>query len=86
MKGCKRYHADRQISPRDLKFILKKENAIDYDVLPFEALWWAENMSTFATEKKDDWEWTAMIMQPGIISHEMALFQQNHLTCLDKFI
>ena len=55
-----------------LKFMVKKENAIDYGVLPLEALWWAEDMSTFVTGKKDEWEWTAMILQPEIISREMV--------------
>ena len=29
-------------------------------------------MSTFVTGKKDEWEWTAMILQPEIISREMV--------------
>ena len=57
-----------------LKFMVKKgEMAIDYGVMPLEALWWVEDMAEFSTEKKDDWLWTAMIMQPDFITKEMVL-------------
>ena len=56
-----------------LKFMVKKgEMAIDYAVMPLEALWWVEDMAEFSTEKKDDWLWTAMIMQPDFITKEMV--------------
>ena len=57
-----------------LKFTVKKgEMAIDYGVMPLEALWWVEDMAEFSTEKKDDWLWTVMIMQPDFITKEMVL-------------
>lgn len=55
-----------------LKFMIKKENEINYGVLPLEALWWAEDMSTFLTGNKDEWEWTAMIMQPEFVPQDMV--------------
>lgn len=56
-----------------LKFMVKKgEMAIDYGVLPLEALWWADDMSVFATGNKDAWKWTLMIMQPEFITREMV--------------
>lgn len=56
-----------------LKFMAKKGPlAIDYGVLPLEALWWADDMSAFATGDKDAWKWTVMIMQPEFISREMV--------------
>ena len=55
-----------------LKFIVKKgAMAIDYGVMPLQALWWADDMSTFATGTKDDWKWTVMIMQPEFITEAM---------------
>ena len=55
-----------------LKFMLKKGDiGIDYGVLPLEALWWADDMSSFADGKKDNWKWTVMIMQPDLIMPEM---------------
>lgn len=47
-----------------LKFASKKEFGRDYVVPPLEALWWAEDMSAFASRNKDQWCWTAMIMVP----------------------
>lgn len=56
-----------------LKFMVKKGDlAIDYGVLPLEALWWADDMNAFAAERKDDWQWTVMIMQPEFITQEMV--------------
>lgn len=56
-----------------LKFMVKKGPlAIDYGVMPLEALWWADDMSVFATGNKDAWKWTLMVMQPKFITVEMA--------------
>lgn len=56
-----------------LKFMVKKGDAgIDYGVLPLEALWWADDMSAFATGNKDAWKWTVMIMQPELITRKMV--------------
>lgn len=52
-----------------LKFMVKKGDlAIDYGVLPLEGLWWMDDMSQFSVEKKDDWKWTMMIMQPDVVT------------------
>jgi hypothetical protein len=56
-----------------LKFMVKKgKTAVDYGVMPLEALWWADDMSAFSTGKKDDWKWTLMIMQPDCITPAMV--------------
>lgn len=48
-----------------LKFMVKRsEIAVDYGVMPLEALWWTDKMADFSVENKDMWKWTAMIMQP----------------------
>lgn len=55
-----------------LKFICKQRpDGVDYTVLPLEGLWWMENMAEFSVERKDDWLWTAMIMQPDCITAEL---------------
>jgi len=52
-----------------LKFAAKKGPlAIDYGVMPLEGLWWAEDMSSFATGARADWLWTMMIMQPDFVT------------------
>ncbi len=56
-----------------LKFTIKKGDvAVDYGVMPLEALWWADDMSAFATGDKDNWKWTVMIMQPEFITEELV--------------
>jgi hypothetical protein len=56
-----------------LKFMVKRGGMeIDYGVLPLEGLWWADDMSSFSVENKQNWKWTLMIMQPEFISKEMV--------------
>ncbi len=57
-----------------LKFMMKKKG-IDYVVMPIEGLWWATDMTVFTTEfmeRKDEWKWTSMVMQPDFITQEMV--------------
>ncbi|GAK54727.1 hypothetical protein U14_06015 [Candidatus Moduliflexus flocculans] len=52
-----------------LKFMIKKgAQAIDYGVMPLEGLWWTEDMARFSTDDKNNWLWTAMIMQPEYVT------------------
>ncbi len=56
-----------------LKFMVKRgELEIDYSVMPLEGLWWADDMSSFSVENKENWKWTLMIMQPEFISKAMV--------------
>ena len=51
------------------KFMVKKgPQALDYVVMPLEALWWADDLSVFTTGDKAHWKWTAMILQPDFVS------------------
>jgi len=54
-----------------MKFISKKVLEKDYTVPPLEGLWWAEDMATFLTREKSEWDWTMMIMTPEWISVEI---------------
>ncbi|MCJ7779972.1 MAG: GyrI-like domain-containing protein, partial [Acidimicrobiia bacterium] len=54
-----------------VKFASKLDLGRDYTVMPLEGLWWAEHMDAFATDDKDAWLWTAMIMQPDWIPEHM---------------
>ena len=55
-----------------LKFASKKELGRDYVVPPPEALWWAEGMAAFTTERdKSRWEWTLLLMVPDWITREL---------------
>jgi hypothetical protein len=55
-----------------LKFMSKQQSvdAVDYPVMPLEALWWIEQ-GEFDYSRKDNWCWQAMIMQPDHITCEM---------------
>jgi len=56
-----------------LKFMIKKSSAaIDYVVMPLEGLWWADDMAAFVADRKGEWRWTMMIMQPDFITAQMA--------------
>jgi hypothetical protein len=47
------------------KFMVKKAGGVDYAVMPLEGLWWADDLSVFATGDKSQWKWTMMMMQPS---------------------
>ena len=55
-----------------LKFMSKsrQENPVDYTVMALEGLWWTVK-GEFSFERKDDWQWTLMMMQPEHITDEM---------------
>ncbi len=56
-----------------LKFAIKySPQRLDYAILPLETLWWAEDMSAFSQNNRDEWLWTAMILQPELITREMV--------------
>ena len=52
-----------------IKFLVKKGPlAIDYAVMPLEGLWWADDMVNFSAQDKSGWQWTAMVMQPELVT------------------
>jgi len=65
-----------------LKFMIKKELGVDYPVMASEGLWWADDMRAFTASRKDDWMWTMMIMQPGIVTQQ--LFSQAIAEAMKK--
>jgi hypothetical protein len=50
-----------------VKFMVKKQKGVDYAVMPLEGLWWMDDMTQFSVERKDEWKWTSMIMQPKYV-------------------
>lgn len=55
------------------KFIVKRApGGVDFGVMPLEGLWWTDDMSTFSTDHKSDWDWTMMIAQPGHVTAEVV--------------
>jgi hypothetical protein len=57
-----------------LKFMSKqrKEDPVDYTVMALEGLWWVEN-GEFDIHQPAGWRWTAMILQPDLITTGMYL-------------
>ena len=55
-----------------LKFMLKKRatNSIDYPVMPLEGLWGVQN-EMIDVAKKDNWNYTLMILQPEVITKDI---------------
>lgn len=54
-----------------IKFSLKKAGIADYPVMASEGLWWMEDMTQFSVERKDDWLWTMMILQPEVVTPQV---------------
>ena len=36
-----------------------------------KALWWAEDMAAFSLERRDEWLWRAVILQPDFITQAL---------------
>jgi hypothetical protein len=56
-----------------LKFAAKqrKQDSLDYPVMPLEGLWWVED-GTFDLQEPGNWKYTLMIMQPDAITPAMV--------------
>jgi hypothetical protein len=72
-----------------LKFMVKKGKGVDYGVLPLEGLWWMDDMTQFSVERKNEWKWTAMIMQPKYVTEAdfkeaVEQVRKKKLPALDK--
>ena len=54
-----------------LKFLSKRELDRDYVVMPLEALWWADDMTSFTSSRdKSRWQWTALNLVPDWLTEE----------------
>jgi hypothetical protein len=57
-----------------LKFMVKREQGVDYGVMPLEGLWWGQGIDWHDAGQRADWQWTMLIMQPEHVT--AALFEQ----------
>ena len=55
-----------------LRKAVKDATGDAYTVMPLEGLWWVEDMARFTVEDKSDWHWTAMILQPDLVTPGLA--------------
>lgn len=73
-----------------IKFRIKKEQGVDFGVMPPEGLWWSDNMDDLLNGNKDNWQWTVMIMQPDVVSEEIyhevvkEVTEKKSLAMIDK--
>ena len=54
-----------------LKFMIKKGQDVDYGVMPLEGLWWADDMTQFSVDRKEEWHWTMIMMQPEQVTESL---------------
>jgi hypothetical protein len=54
-----------------LKFTLKKRGR-DYAIPPLEGLWWMEGIEGFDVNRREDWRWSLMVMQPDFVTAELV--------------
>ncbi len=67
-----------------IKFAVKKEEGIDYRVMPLEGLWWMDGEPDSLEDimrNRDAWRWTSMISQPEWVSEERV---ENALASVGK--
>lgn len=74
-----------------LKFMIRKSGGLDYAVMPLEGQWWVDDVhQADLWANKDTWYWTAMVMQPDVVSREHvatateAVRRKKALPALDK--
>ena len=56
-----------------LRAAVKAATGDAYVVMPFEGLWWVEDMSEFDPADKSNWLWTAMICVPDAVTTSMVV-------------
>jgi hypothetical protein len=54
------------------KFALKKAGGEAFRVSALEGLWWADDLTSFATGDKSDWDWTMMVRQPKAVTADLV--------------
>ena len=65
-----------------IKGLSKTSLKKDFVVQPLEGLWWVDVIKDFSYEKKENWNWTLMILQPGFITE--TLFKKAIEKAKDK--
>lgn len=64
-----------------IKFLYKADGR-DFVVAPLEGLWSARDPESFIAGRKDEWDWTMMIMMPDFVDE--ASFQQARGRAAEK--
>ena len=64
-----------------IKFLYKADGR-DFVVAPLEGLWSARDPASFVARRKDEWDWTMMIMMPDFVDE--ASFQRGRARAAEK--
>jgi hypothetical protein len=56
-----------------LKFALKKARGLDWGVLGLEGDWWCDDMREFSMDRKEEWKWSLLIVQPDFVTEADAM-------------
>ena len=67
-----------------IKFHVKKTLEKDFTVMGLEGLWWVPDMSHFSTSRKDDWDWTAIMLMPDFVDQEIFAEAKRQLIAKGK--
>lgn len=67
-----------------IKFHVKKTLEKDFTVMGLEGLWWVPDMNKFSTSRKDDWDWTAIMLMPDFINQEIFTEAKRQLVAKGK--
>jgi len=51
-----------------LKFALKKARGLDWGMLGLEGDWYCDDMASFAMDRRGEWKWTLVIVQPDFVT------------------
>lgn len=62
-----------------LKFRVKAAWGINYSVMSLEGLWWSDEPAGFCMDEKAAWRWTAMMLQPAVITPELVVEAKEEL-------
>src|SRR6478609_4778110 len=54
------------------KFAIKRASGQNVKVAPLEGLWWADDLTSFLTGNKSEWDWTMMIRQPDTVTGDLV--------------
>jgi hypothetical protein len=52
--------------------IVKASGGDPWTVMPLEGLWWADDLATFTSGRRDDWLWTMLIAQHDGVGPELV--------------
>jgi hypothetical protein len=63
----------------EIRSLVKSRQELAMVVMPLEGLWWADDESAFTEGRKDDWEFTLLVMQPDPVTESLVAEARERL-------